>query len=75
MVPFITGVIRNGALLISYIAPFFLIAMGLGTIGWVAANEGPSPRVLPGLALVALGLAIAHLGARLRRRQAGSTVA
>lgn len=73
MVGFVIGLIRNGPFLITRIVPFVLICMGLGSAGWVVMTYGISPKAVPGIVFVGLGLAIAHLGARWRRQHAGAT--
>ncbi|MGW6790785.1 hypothetical protein [Streptomyces chartreusis] len=75
MVGFVIGLIRIGPFLITHIVPFLLICMGLGSAGWVVVTYGISPKAVPGVVLVGLGLAIAHLGAWWRRRHAGATAA
>ncbi|QKZ23859.1 hypothetical protein [Streptomyces chartreusis] len=75
MVGYVNGLIRNGPFLITHVVPFLLICMGLGSAGWVVVTYGISAKAVPGIVLVGLGLAIAHLGARWRRRHTGATAA
>lgn len=71
----VTGMIRHGTFLLTHVVPFLMICTGVGTIVWVAATYGMSTKAWPGAALVVLGWAIAHLGARRRRGRAGARVA
>ena len=75
MVGLITGMIRHSTFLLTHIVPFLMMCTGLGTIAWVGRTYGISTKAWPGIALVVLGWAIAHLGARRRRARTGTRVA
>ncbi|GAA1237571.1 hypothetical protein [Streptomyces rhizosphaericus] len=63
------GILRNVPALVYVVLPFLLIAVGLGTMGWVLVTFGLSVKLLPGCALFLLGVGIARLGARIRQTQ------
>ncbi|MFD9484151.1 hypothetical protein [Streptomyces sp. NPDC059991] len=70
MVILIVRILRTGPFLLTHVAPFLLLTVGVGSAGWAVKTYGASPKILPGLALAAAGLAIAHLGAWHRRTRA-----